>query len=132
MNAQEAGNIPEGWAYDLPTEAQWEYACRAGTTTAYSWGDTITEENANYGQNIGQTTRVGQYEPNRWGIFDMLGNVSEWCSVSYSFVDPIYKSERGGSWESPYENLRVSALLAPNAKTDRLNNIGFRVGFQQQ
>ncbi|MDA8989785.1 SUMF1/EgtB/PvdO family nonheme iron enzyme, partial [Opitutales bacterium] len=121
LNEQAAESLPTGWAYVLPTEAQWEYACRAGTTTAYSWGGTITEENANYGQNIGQTTRVGQYEPNRWGIFDMLGNVSEWCSVSYSFVDPIYKSERGGSWGSPYENLRVSALLAPNAKTDRLN-----------
>ena len=75
LNAQEAGNIPEGWAYVLPTEAQWEYACRAGTTTAYSWGDTITTSDANYNNTIGQTTDVGQYSANPWGFFDMHGNV---------------------------------------------------------
>ena len=80
LNAQEAGNIPAGWAYVLPTEAQWEYACRAGTTTAYSWGDTITSEDANYNNTIAQTTDVGQYSANPWGFFDMHGNVWEWTA----------------------------------------------------
>ena len=83
LNAQEAGNIPEGWAYVLPTEAQWEYACRAGTTTAYSWGDSITTSDANYNSTIGQTTNVGSYSANPWGFFDMHGNVWEWTADAY-------------------------------------------------
>jgi formylglycine-generating enzyme required for sulfatase activity len=72
LNAQQAGNIPAGWAYVLPTEAQWEYACRAGTTTAYSWGDSITTDNANYSDSgYSQTRDVGQYAANPWGFFDM-------------------------------------------------------------
>jgi len=83
LNAQEAGNLPAGWAYVLPTEAQWEYACRAGTNTTYSWGNDINASHANYNQFIGETTNVGQYAPNPWGFYVMHGNVSEWTADWY-------------------------------------------------
>jgi formylglycine-generating enzyme required for sulfatase activity len=142
LNAQEAGNIPAGWAYVLPTEAQWEYACRAGTTTAYSWGDTITSEDANYNQTIGQTTDVGQYSANPWGFFDMHGNVWEWTSDWYeayssgTVTNPEGSATgsnrvfRGGSWSNTGSILR-SAFRNNNHPGLRGNDIGFRVGFQQ-
>ena len=85
---QTAGRLPTGWEYVLPTEAQWEYACRAGTTTAYSWGNDINSTRANYnwdgggtsGNDFKQTRDVGQYAANPWGFFDMQGNVWEWVS----------------------------------------------------
>jgi formylglycine-generating enzyme required for sulfatase activity len=78
-----AGRLPEGWIYTLPTEAQWEYACRAGTTTAYSFGDEITPKQANFSRKIGKTTEVGTYPANAWGFHDMHGNVWEWCRDWY-------------------------------------------------
>ena len=83
---QSAGRLPNGWKYVLPTEAEWEYACRAGTTTAYSWGNDINSSRANYnwdgGPNDGndskQTVNIGQFSANPWGFFDMQGNVWEW------------------------------------------------------
>jgi formylglycine-generating enzyme required for sulfatase activity len=142
LNAQEAGNIPEGWAYVLPTEAQWEYACRAGTTTVYSWGDTITSEDANYNNTIAQTTDVGQYSANPWGFFDMHGNVWEWTSdwhapySSVALTDPegpatgSFRVNRGGSWNSVGTRLRSANRhsLTPSAQAI---SSGFRVGFQQ-
>ena len=82
---QTAGRLPTGWKYVLPTEAQWEYACRAGTTTAYSWGNDINSSHANYnwdggshdGNHFQQTRDVGQYAANPWGFFDLHGNVWE-------------------------------------------------------
>ena len=94
-----AGRLPEGWVYTLPTEAQWEYGCRAGTTTAYSFGDTITKEQANFGYSVGKTTSVGTYPANPWGFHDLHGNVWEWCRDWYwdypssSASDPVGPSD---------------------------------------
>ena len=103
-----AGRLPEGCAYTLPTEAQWEYACRAGTTGAYT-GE--PHAMAWYDGNSGGTTHpVGQKQPNAWGFFDMSGNVLEWCADWYgnypggARTDPTgpargyYRMARGGSW----------------------------------
>jgi formylglycine-generating enzyme len=73
----------EGKPYRLPTEAEWEYACRAGTETPFNTGDTLTAEQANIGQVLKDgrptTVPVGRYKPNAWGLYDMHGNVLEWC-----------------------------------------------------
>jgi sulfatase modifying factor 1 len=78
-----AGRLPAGMEYQLPTEAQWEYACRAGTTTAYAFGDSLTEKDANFDENVDETTDVGKYPANPWGFHDMHGNVDEWCADWY-------------------------------------------------
>ncbi len=69
--------------YRLPSEAEWEYACRAGTTTKYYFGETISKELANYANNVGETTNVGNHPANDLGLYDMSGNVWEWCADYY-------------------------------------------------
>jgi formylglycine-generating enzyme required for sulfatase activity len=142
LNNLESANIPAGWAYVLPTEAQWEYACRAGTNTNYSWGDDINASQANYNDSSNsRPLNVGQYAPNPWGFFDMHGNVWEWTADWYEtyptgnpVVDPTgpasgsYRVGRGGSWYGAGPSLR-SATRTPSARN---RTLGFRVGFQKQ
>jgi len=101
---------PAGYKFSLPTESQWEYACRAGTTTAYHFGNSLSAEQANFNGNISQTREVGSYPSNVWGLYDMHGNVYEWCLDWYgdypsgSLTDPVgsptgsIRVVRGGSW----------------------------------
>jgi formylglycine-generating enzyme required for sulfatase activity len=107
--------------YRLPTEAEWEYACRAGTTTPFYFGETISTAQANFAGEIGgngkkstyrkKTTPVGTFPPNAWGLYDMHGNVAQWCQDRFGqypkqgAVNPQGGTEggsrvlRGGSWE---------------------------------
>lgn len=96
--SHEPGDLPKSWEFRLPTEAQWEYACRAGTKTATSFGDSLTSTQANFqgkpyngaglGPSLGQTAKVGSYPANPWGFHDMHGNVFEWCRDWYHATLP--------------------------------------------
>jgi formylglycine-generating enzyme required for sulfatase activity len=133
----------------LPTEAEWEYACRAGTTTAFNTGETISTDQANYngtgaygtgkvGANRQTTTPVGSFPPNSWGLYDMHGNVWQWCSSLYKAYpynsrdgreDDIASGVRvlrGGSWAHSPFNARSAKRLG-FLPTVQGPHIGFRV-----
>ena len=127
--------------YRLPTEAEWEYACRAGTSTRYSCGDELDPACAWFWDTSDrQTHPVGENRPNDWGLYDMHGNVYEWCSDWYDSdyfgsspsADPTgpltgsYRVYRGGSWDSSVWLCR-SALRSGISPGYRPYNLGFRV-----
>lgn len=134
----------------LPTEAEWEYACRAGSSTIFHYGNTLSSEQANFdgrspfggvpqGSSKSHPMPVGNYQPNKWGLYDMHGNVAEWCSDWY---DQVYygnsdeknptgpqngklKVVRGGSWNNEGKSLHSAKRTAYNPSI-RLNTLGFR------
>jgi formylglycine-generating enzyme required for sulfatase activity len=139
----QAGRLPQGYVYALPTEAQREYACRAGTMTAYSFGDDAMPlgEYAWYGANAGDTRekfahRVGQRKPNPWGFYDLHGNVFEWCRDKCSEklpggTDPFVEAgagrvNRGGCWGCNAVGCR-SAFRNWDVPSDREDQLGFRL-----
>jgi len=140
----------DGKSYRLPTEAEWEYACRAGTKTPFSFGTTCNGQEANIngyspygtkvdGPSLGRTTSVGKYLPNAWGLYDLHGNVWECCSDWYgdypagTITNPtgptqeaLFRVNRGGCWNFDGSNCR-SADRYWNVPEFRDLILGFRV-----
>lgn len=145
---REKGSLPEGMVYSLPTEAQWEYACRAGTETVFAYGDSLSSQQANFygpspyggvekGEYREKTVAVGSFPANAWGIHDMHGNVYEWCLDWYTDSlaggeDPVVTTEaearviRGGTWNRKASSCRSAYRYSAYPYT-RSYNIGFRV-----
>jgi formylglycine-generating enzyme required for sulfatase activity len=130
----------DGFRYRLPTEAEWEYACRAGTTGDYAGN---LSEMAWYSENSGNKTHaVGGKQPNAWGLADMHGNVFEWCQDWYhetyygaptdgsawlSRGEQKYRVLRGGSWSYLAASYARSAIRGSNTPDIRYTTVGFRV-----
>ncbi|BAY89299.1 serine/threonine protein kinase [Tolypothrix sp. PCC 7601] len=143
-----------GRTYRLPSEAEWEYACRAGTKTPFYFGETITTDLVNYNGNYpyssaskgeyrNETTTVGRFPPNSFGLYDMHGNTWEWCIDTYhnnyyeapkdgsawlssNDNDYRYRLLRGGSWHELVRFCR-SAFRSTNVRVDSFTDVGFRV-----
>lgn len=134
-----------GLEFDLPTEAQWEYVCRAGTRATYYWGDVMDGAYAWYWDNSGLKTHpVGTKKPNVWGFYDMIGNVGEWCRDWYGdlysyregemvfVLDPVgpatgsYRVFRGGDWGCNSERCALSRRYY-QAPSYRGGDLGFRL-----
>lgn len=116
-----------GRTFRLPTEAEWEYACRAGSATKYNTGETFPEDQWKVQENtrdkVPVSLQVAQFAPNAWGLYDMHGNVEEWC---LDVVDGQYRAVRGGSHNTPVEFLATDYRSA-SIPEDRSVLLGFRI-----
>jgi formylglycine-generating enzyme required for sulfatase activity len=145
-----------GRVYRLPTEAQWEYACRAGTKSAFHQGKALALKDANYngeqldgtkGPAKNRTDKVGSYQPNAWGLYDMHGNVAEWCrdgQRAYTVPDHEYVEDprgpradnidhmlRGGAWNNPAWACRA-AFRKKGPPSQAGSAYGFRVVCEEE
>jgi formylglycine-generating enzyme required for sulfatase activity len=132
-----AGRLPGGWEFRLPSEAQWEYGCRAGHATMTAFGSELpTFKDANFGGSLGRPADVGSYQPNAWGMHDMHGNVWEWCRDTYvktlpGGTDPEARENsperviRGGGWRSESSWRSAARWKFPHGSRDR--DLGFRI-----
>lgn len=138
---REAGRLPTGYEYRLPSEAEWEYACRAGTTNLFSFGDdpSVADQFAWTAENSDATTHpVGMKRPNPWGLYDMHGNVWEWCLDWFEpypaapLTDPVgpasskFKLFKGGGWNQDIEFGR-SANRFMMSPSNGIHFVGFRL-----
>jgi formylglycine-generating enzyme required for sulfatase activity len=128
--------------YRLPTEAEWEYACRGGTKTPFSYGNDLAVKDANVNNTVRRTSKAGSYKPNGFGLYDMHGNVLEWCSDWYGATvysdkdqgkDPKGPKQgqgkvlRGGSWNYDVRSCRSASRTWATGTTWGANFVGFRV-----
>ncbi len=146
---RQAGKLKANEKYRLPTEAEWEYACRAGTTTAYSFGDDENQlgDYAWFKGNVVDVDekyahKVGMKKPNPWGLHDMHGNVWEWCSDCYGGAlsggtDPagpdggLYRVDRGGGWGDNPSYCRSASRYSGSPSYRYSRDLGFRVARSQ-